>query len=124
MLCLQTPSIRFRGSAFLDERAPFVGCIANAVDRGLVASELNVVLFATGFPADAANGDKQEPAKESGIVVRYAGSYRDFAGRLQVNIHVPRDIPIPGFEGLDLSAPKRQSATHPTDVVPVAQCGT
>lgn len=111
---------------FLDEFSPLVGSIANAVDRGWVASklELYAVLFATGFPADGAYGEKQEPAKESGIVVRYAGSHRDFDGRLQVNIHVPRDVPIPGFDGLDLSAPKRQSATHPTDVAPVAQYGT
>jgi hypothetical protein len=111
---------------FLDELSPFVGCIANVVDRGWVASELELyaVLFAAGFPADAANGDKQEPANETGIVVRFAGSYRDFAGRRQVNIHVPRDVPIPGFDGLDLSAPKRRSATHPTDVAPVAQYAT
>ncbi|MCW5966362.1 MAG: hypothetical protein KIT83_20160 [Bryobacterales bacterium] len=69
-------------------------CWPRAVDRGPSGSDLHIVLFGTGFPADAALAEYQGPLWQPGFTVTYAGRHKDYVGLQQINIRIPREIHI------------------------------
>ncbi len=94
-------------------------CTLRPVDRGPAGSELHVVLFGTGFPADATVEEYQGPAWQSRFTVSYAGRHQDFVGLQQINVRIPRDVFISGVAMFDVAVRGQRTLQLPVQFMPL-----
>ncbi|MCW5964868.1 MAG: hypothetical protein KIT83_12585 [Bryobacterales bacterium] len=102
------------------DQCDFLGnCTMRRVDRGPAGSNLHLVLFGTGFPADATLAEYQGPMWQPGFTISYAGRHQDYVGLQQINVRIPRDVYINGVAMFDVAVRGQRTYQLPVQFLPL-----